>query len=49
MYSEIRSSDVSILQRLLNSANDAFLKESRITKRTTFGIIRILGAHKKLC
>lgn len=48
MYSELRPSDASILKRLVESANDGYLKESRISQKSSFGIIRVLAAHKNL-
>ena len=48
MLTELRTSDAEILTRVVNTANEVYLKESRVSKKSSFGIIPILAAHKKL-
>lgn len=45
---EFRQSDAEILTRILQSARKNYLKESRVSIKSNFNILRVLSAYKDL-
>lgn len=49
MSTEFSEGDYEILQGVLGLANERYMKESRIHRRSSFNILRVLSAFKETC
>jgi hypothetical protein len=46
MGTEFKESDGQILATIIEHANRRFMRESRVNKKSTFNILRVLSAFK---